>query len=64
MRTSVARWAFRIVGSCAQRMSLRLRRSVGDLPAQIGDITRHKDRRTLDEYSQAGKVAEHVPRVV
>ena len=36
----------------------------GYLPAQIADITRHKDRRTLDGYVQAGKGAEHVARVL
>ena len=36
----------------------------GYLPAQIADTTRHKDRRTLDGYIQAGKGAEHVARVL
>jgi site-specific recombinase XerD len=36
----------------------------GYLPAQIADTTRHKDRRTLDGYIQAGKGAAHVARVL
>jgi site-specific recombinase XerD len=36
----------------------------GYLPAQIADVTRHQDRRTLDGYIQAGRGAKHVARVL
>ncbi|WP_411277096.1 hypothetical protein [Gaiella sp.] len=36
----------------------------GHLPAQIADVTRHQDRRTLDGYIQAGKGAQHLARVL
>jgi site-specific recombinase XerD len=31
---------------------------------QIADVTRHRDRRVLDGYIQAGQGAEHVARVL
>ena len=36
----------------------------GYLPAQIADVTRHQDRRTLDGYIQAGQGAKHLARVL
>lgn len=36
----------------------------GYLPAQIADVTRHQDRRTLDGYIQAGHGAKHLARVL
>lgn len=36
----------------------------GYLPAQIADVTRHEDRRTLDGYIQAGQGAQHLARVL
>lgn len=36
----------------------------GYLASQIADITRHRDRRVLDGYIQAGQGAEHVARVL
>ncbi len=38
--------------------------SDGYLPAQIADVTRHQDRRTLDGYIQAGHGAKHLARVL
>lgn len=36
----------------------------GYLASQISDVTRHRDRRVLDGYIQAGQGAEHVARVL
>jgi site-specific recombinase XerD len=36
----------------------------GYLPAQIADVTRHRDRRVLDGYIQAGRGAADVARVL
>jgi site-specific recombinase XerD len=36
----------------------------GYRPAEIADVTRHRDQRVLDGYIQAGKGAEHVARVL
>jgi hypothetical protein len=36
----------------------------GFLAAQIADVTRHRDRRVLDGYIQAGQGAEHLARVL
>lgn len=36
----------------------------GYRPAEIADVTRHRDQRVLDGYIQAAKGAEHVARVL
>jgi hypothetical protein len=36
----------------------------GHHAAQIADVTRHRDRRVLDGYIQAGRGAQHIARVL